>query len=52
MEGASKRQSDFVYGRTGRGMTVNFAGNTDMIGRILPVHIIASGTNTLRGELI
>ena len=52
VEGASKRQSDFVYGRTGRGITVNFAGNTDMIGRILPVHIIASGTNTLRGELI
>ena len=52
VEGIAKRQHDHVYGRTGRGMTVNFAGTSDMIGRILPVHITAAGANTLRGELI
>lgn len=50
VEGVSRRQEGQITGRTGRGMTVNFAGSTEMIGRIVPVQIIASGANTLRGE--
>ena len=52
VEGASRRQEGHISGRTGRGMTVNFPGSTELIGRIVPVRITASGANTLRGELI
>ena len=49
VEGASRRQAGFVSGRTGRGMMVNFEGNEEWIGQIVPVQITGSGTNTLRG---
>ena len=49
VEGASRRQTGFVSGRTGRGMMVNFEGNEEWIGQIVPVQITGSGTNTLRG---
>ena len=52
VEGGSRRQQGHISGRTGRGMTVNFPGSTELIGRIVPVRITASGANTLRGELI
>lgn len=51
IEGQSRRQSGYVYGRTGRGMTVNLPGNQNEIGRILPVSITSAGSNTLRGEI-
>ena len=49
VEGASRRQAGFVSGRTGRGIMVNFEGNEEWIGQIVPVQITGSGTNTLRG---
>ncbi len=52
IEGLSKRQNDAVYGRTGRGMTVNCKGKEEWIGHILPVSITDAGSNTLRGEII
>lgn len=52
VEGMSRRRAGYVSGRIGRGMVVNFAGNEELTGRIVPVYITASGTNTLRGELI
>lgn len=39
VEGASRRQAGFVSGRTGRGMMVNFEGNEEWIGQIVPVQI-------------
>lgn len=51
VESTSRRQEGHVSGRTKRGMTVNFAGSVELIGHIVPVHITASGANTLRGEL-
>lgn len=50
VEGPSRRRQGEISGRTGRGMTVNFAGAPDWVGRIVPVRITASGANTLRGE--
>ncbi len=50
VEGASRRQEGFLAGRTGRGMTVNFPGDAALVGKIVPVRILGTGANTLRGE--
>ena len=50
VEGASRRREGFLAGRTGRGMTVNFPGDAALVGRIVPVRILGTGVNTLRGE--
>ena len=50
VEGASRRREGFLAGRTGRGMTVNFPGDAALVGRIVPVRILGTGANTLRGE--
>ena len=49
-EGASRRREGFLAGRTGRGMTVNFPGDAALVGKIVPVRILGTGANTLRGE--
>ena len=50
IEGASRRREGFLAGRTGRGMTVNFPGDAALVGKIVPVRILGTGANTLRGE--
>ncbi|HIS20668.1 MAG TPA: tRNA (N6-isopentenyl adenosine(37)-C2)-methylthiotransferase MiaB [Candidatus Spyradocola merdavium] len=50
VEGASRRREGFLAGRTGRGMTVNFPGDAALVGKIVPVRILGTGANTLRGE--
>ena len=50
VEGASRRRAGFLAGRTGRGMTVNFPGDAALVGKIVPVRILGTGANTLRGE--
>ena len=50
VEGASRRREGFLAGRTGRGMTVNFPGDAALVGKIIPVRILGTGANTLRGE--
>ena len=50
VEGASRRREGFLAGRTGRGMTVNFPGDAALVGKIVPVRILGTGVNTLRGE--
>ena len=50
VEGASRRREGCLAGRTGRGMTVNFPGDAALVGRIVPVRILGTGANTLRGE--
>ena len=50
VEGTSRRREGFLAGRTGRGMTVNFPGDAALVGKIVPVRILGTGVNTLRGE--
>ena len=50
VEGASRRREGFLAGRTGRGMTVNFPRDAALVGKIVPVRILGTGANTLRGE--
>ena len=45
-----RRREGFLAGRTGRGMTVNFPGDAALVGKIVPVRILGTGANTLRGE--
>jgi tRNA-2-methylthio-N6-dimethylallyladenosine synthase len=49
--GQSKRDESQFTGKTSRNISVNFAGNPDMIGRIVPVRITAASKTTLKGEI-
>ena len=52
VEGPSKKTAAELAGRTGNNRTVNFRGSADMVGRFLPVRIVAARTHSLRGELV
>ncbi len=49
VDGASTRESGQVSGKTERGHMVNFPGNINLIGQMVPVKITSAGRNTLRG---
>ncbi len=49
--GQSKRDESQFTGKTSRNISVNFAGNPDMIGKIVPVKITAASKTTLKGEI-
>ena len=51
VEGLSARDAGCVCGKTSRGHMVNFPGNTELTGRMVPVRIASAGRNTLRGSL-
>ena len=48
--GQSRRSETQFTGKTSRNISVNFEGNTDMIGQIVPVRITAASKTTLKGE--
>ena len=50
VEGESARGSGSLGGKTPRGHMVNFPGSGELIGKIIPVRIVDTGKNTLRGE--
>jgi len=50
VDGASRRRSWELVGRTGGNLVVNFPGPPDWLGRIVPVTITGAGPNSLRGE--
>ena len=52
VEGPSKYDESVVCGRTGTFKMVNFPGGMDLVGRTVPVAIIAGFTNSLRGEQV
>lgn len=51
VEGISKKNPDEFYGRTDNNRTVNFPGNTDLIGCFTNIRITQALTHTLRGVL-
>ncbi|MDL2205954.1 tRNA (N6-isopentenyl adenosine(37)-C2)-methylthiotransferase MiaB [Eubacteriales bacterium OttesenSCG-928-N13] len=51
VEGESTRNPGAICGKTERGHMVNFPGNVDLTGKLIPVRIISAGRNTLRGEM-
>jgi tRNA-2-methylthio-N6-dimethylallyladenosine synthase len=51
-EGASSRDAGSIRGKTDRGHTVNFPGNIELSGQMVPVAITSAGRNTLRGSVV
>lgn len=50
VEGPSARDKSRLTGRTPNNKLVNFTGNPDHIGKIVPVHITKAGTFSMTGE--
>lgn len=51
VDGISQKNRNQIYGRTTNNTIVNFSGDHDCIGKILPVHITRANQNSLTGEL-
>jgi tRNA-2-methylthio-N6-dimethylallyladenosine synthase len=50
-EASSRRRGTELSGRTEGNAVINFAGDVDLIGRIVPVRVTEVMPNTLRGQL-
>lgn len=51
VEGLSRNSNEDLTGRTRTNKVVNFAGNEDMVGRLVYVRIVKGYANSLKGEL-
>jgi tRNA-2-methylthio-N6-dimethylallyladenosine synthase len=52
VEGRSKQGDQDVTGRTRSNKIVNFKGDSDLVGRLIPVHITKAYQHSLRGEIV
>jgi tRNA-2-methylthio-N6-dimethylallyladenosine synthase len=52
VEGASKRDSNELMGRTECNRVVNFAGQPRLVGQLIDVRITETRTYSLRGEVV
>jgi tRNA-2-methylthio-N6-dimethylallyladenosine synthase len=52
VEGASKKRATELKGRTENFRVVNFKGDSDLIGKIIPLKITEIQPNSLRGEVV
>ena len=52
VDSRSRRREWELSGRTSGNTVVNFSGEPDWIGRIIPVRITAANPNSLRGEAV
>ncbi len=52
VEGASRRRSEQLAGRTGNNRVVNFAGGDELIDRYVDVRITSRAAHSLRGERV
>ena len=51
VDGVSRRRSFEMTGRTSGNSVVNFPGDQDLVGRLVPITITGHGPNSLRGVL-
>jgi tRNA-2-methylthio-N6-dimethylallyladenosine synthase len=51
-EASSRRRGTELSGRTEGNAVINFAGDSNLIGRIVPVRVTEVMPNTLRGQLV
>jgi tRNA-2-methylthio-N6-dimethylallyladenosine synthase len=51
VEGRSKQSDQNVTGRTRSNKIVNFEGNLDLVGKLVPVKILKASPHSLRGEI-
>jgi tRNA-2-methylthio-N6-dimethylallyladenosine synthase len=52
VEGPAKRPEGWMMGRTEGDVVVNFAGDADLVGRVVDVRITETSAHTLRGEMV
>jgi tRNA-2-methylthio-N6-dimethylallyladenosine synthase len=52
VEGQSKRDSDWLTGRTRTNRIVNFPGEESLVGRLVPVKITEAYQNSLKAEVL
>ena len=52
VDGASRRDSRVLAGRTTQNKIVNFSGPPELLGRFVPVRVTDYAPNSLRGELV
>jgi len=52
VEGSSKQSTQDVTGRTRSNKIVNFGGNLDLVGKLVPVRIVKAYAHSLRGEIV
>jgi tRNA-2-methylthio-N6-dimethylallyladenosine synthase len=52
VEGLSKQSDQDITGRTRSNKVVNFEGDLNLVGKLVPVHIIKAYPHSLRGQLV
>jgi tRNA-2-methylthio-N6-dimethylallyladenosine synthase len=52
VEGRSKQSDRDVTGRTRSNKAINFEGDLDLVGKLVPVHITKAYAHSLRGEMV
>ena len=52
VEEASRRDENQMAGKNEYNITVNFPGDTSLVGQIVKVKITSAGESTLRGERV
>jgi tRNA-2-methylthio-N6-dimethylallyladenosine synthase len=52
VEGMSKQSTQDVTGRTRSNKIVNFEGELDLVGKLVPVRIVKAYAHSLRGEIV
>jgi tRNA-2-methylthio-N6-dimethylallyladenosine synthase len=52
VEGMSKQSTQDVTGRTRSNKVVNFEGDLDLVGKLVPVRIVKAYAHSLRGEIV
>lgn len=52
VEGSSKQSTQDVTGRTQSNKIVNFEGDLDLVGKLVPVRIVKAYAHSLRGEIV